>query len=160
MYVDRASVLTRISALYVDKLANQVFAPFNLSLAQYKILAYLFYQPEKTVTTAELEDHFQMSHSTSVGLLNNLERAGWIKRIKGGGRSKVIEATDKALTEKGKLEAAGRELENTFTENLSAEEVREYIRLSSKLLGIEEYISGNTLKSIPDNGNCFSEDQA
>ena len=146
MYVDRASVLTRISALYVDKLANQVFAPFNLSLAQYKILAYLFYQPEKTVTTAELEDHFQMSHSTSVGLLNNLERAGWIKRIKGGGRSKVIEATDKALTEKGKLEAAGRELENTFTENLSAEEVREYIRLSSKLLGMEEYISGNTLQ--------------
>ncbi len=138
MYVDRASVLTRITALYVDKLANQIFAPFNLSLAQYKILGYLYHRPEKTVTTAELEEHFQMSHSTSVGLLNNLEKDGWISRLKGKGRSKVIEATEKALSVKDELEAAGMELEAAFTEKLSAEEVQEYIRLSLKILDMEQ----------------------
>ena len=39
-------------------------------------------------------------------------------------------------------------------------EIFEVIEDDGKLIIIEEYISGNTLKSILDNGNCFSEEQA
>lgn len=39
-------------------------------------------------------------------------------------------------------------------------EIYEVIEDGEKLIIIEEYISGNTLKSILDNGNLFSEDQA
>ena len=52
MRADRASVLTRITALYVDKVATPVLEPFGLSLAQYKIVGYLYRAPEGTVTTA------------------------------------------------------------------------------------------------------------
>ena len=39
-------------------------------------------------------------------------------------------------------------------------EIFEVIEDDGKLIIIEEFISGNTLKSILDNGNCFSEEQA
>ena len=39
-------------------------------------------------------------------------------------------------------------------------EIFEVIEDDGKLIIIEEFISGNTLKSILDNGNCFSEGQA
>ena len=137
MNFDRASVLTRITALYVDKLAAAEFAPFGLSLAQYKIIAYLYAKPKESVTTSELEAHFQMSHSTSVGLLNNLEKDGWITRKKTpqSGRSKVILLTQRAIKEKPGLEKAGAALEKEFTRPLTEEEKEEYIRISKKILG-------------------------
>ena len=136
----RASVLARITALYVDKLATPILAPFGLSLAQYKILGYLFRRPEGTVTTGELETYFQMSHSTSIGLLNRLTEENFIRREKrpGSGRSKVIVLSLKAKTIESELEAAGLALENAFTQNLTAEEAAEYIRLSRKIVGLRE----------------------
>lgn len=140
MHNDRASVLARITALYVDKLATPILEPFGLSLAQYKIVGYLYRQAAGTVTTGELETYFQMSHSTSVGLLNHLEKDGFIRREKrpGSGRSKVIFLTPKAEAMKDGLEKAGLQLEAAFTANLSKAEAAEYIQLSRKLLGIQE----------------------
>jgi len=126
--------------LNVDKIANRIFGKFDLSLAQYKILTCLYATPAETVTTAELESHFQMSHSTAVGLLNHLEREGWIVRTKGGRsrRSKVIVATEKAERVRADLEHAGMQLESEFTRNLSEREIQEYVRLSRKILGIAQ----------------------
>lgn len=140
MHNNRASVLARITALYVDKLASPILEPFGLSLAQYKILGYLYRKPKDKVTTGELETYFQMSHSTSVGLLNHLEASGFIKREKrpGSGRSKAILLTPKAKTIEDDLEAAGLQLEKAFTARLSADEAAEYIRLSRKILDIPE----------------------
>ena len=137
MNLDRACVITRITALYVDKLAATEFSSFGLSLAQYKILVYLYAKPDENVTTGDLEAHFQMSHSTSVGLLGNLEKEGWITREKtpASGRSKVILLTKYALSKKAELEKAGEALEDEFTRSLTAEEKRDYIRISKKILG-------------------------
>ena len=140
MRTDRASVLARIAALYVDKLANPIFEPYGLSLAKYKIIGYLYKQLPGTVTTAELEEYFQMSHSTAVELLNSLDSNGFIKREKriGSGRSKVIFLTEQAKAVEGQLESAALALERDFTANLTDAEAAEYIRLSKKLLRIEE----------------------
>ena len=140
MKADRASVITRITALYVDKLASSILEPFGLSLAQYKIIGYLYQREDGTVTTAELENYFQMSHSTSVGLLNNLEEGGYIRRekVKGSGRSKVIFLTGRAFEVQEDLETAGSELESKFIERLTDEEADEYIRLSRKILDMKD----------------------
>ena len=140
MRADRASVLARITALYVDKVATPILEPYGLSLAQYKIVGYLYNRPEGNVTTSELEDYFQMSHSTSVGLLNRLEDSGFIRRekIKSSGRSKVIFLTDHAMAIRDKVEEAGELIENTFLENLTEEEAELYIRISRKLLDMKE----------------------
>lgn len=140
MRADRASVLTRITALYVDKVAMPVLEPFGLSLAQYKIVGYLYRAPKGTVTTQELEEYFQMSHSTSVGLLNNLETNGFIRRKKtsGSGRSKVIFLTEKAMDIRNEIEAAGDRIEQKFTERLTDEETKMYILISRKILDMKE----------------------
>ena len=140
MYNDRASVMTRITALYVDKIANRIFEDMGLSLAQYKILEYIFSSPNANVTTAELEAHFQMSHSTSVGLLNNLEKDGWITRQKtaSSGRSKVIGITQKTENQRENIQSCGQKLEQEFTANLTDGETEQYILLSKKILGITD----------------------
>ena len=140
MRADRASVLARITALYVDKVATPILEPYGLSLAQYKIVGYLYNRPEGNVTTSELEDYFQMSHSTSVGLLNRLEDSGFIRRekIKSSGRSKVIFLTDHAMDIRDKVEEAGEQIEEAFLENLTEEEAAQFIRISRKLLNMEE----------------------
>ena len=140
MRADRASVITRITALYVDKLASSILEPFGLSLAQYKIIGYLYRREDGTVTTAELENYFQMSHSTSVGLLNNLQEGGYIRREKTSGsrRSKVIFLTGRAFEIREDLETAGSEIESKFTERLTDEEADEYIRLSRKILDMKD----------------------
>ena len=136
MFLERACVITRITALYVDKLASGILAPYELSLAQYKILTYLYEKPPKTVTVAELEKHFWMTHSTSVELLNKLEKAGWIIREKNPSmsRRKVVSITEKAVRMKPELSSAGATLEEEFTKNLTEQEVAEYVRLSNKIL--------------------------
>ena len=140
MRADRASVLARITALYVDKIAAPILEPYDLSLAQYKIVGYLYNRPEGSVTTAELEDYFQMSHSTSVGLLNHLEDSGfiWREKIKGSGRSKVIFLTEYSMDMKGQIDEAGDKIESVFLENLTENEAEQFIRISRKILDMKE----------------------
>ena len=139
MYQDRASVMTRITALYVDKIANTIFEDTGLSLAQYKILEYLYCNPDADVTTAALEAHFYMSHSTCVGLLNNLEKDGWIvrERTAASGRTKVIRLTQKAEDQRTAIQVCGQRLEQAFTANLTGDEARQYILLCNKILGTD-----------------------
>lgn len=131
-----ASILTRITSLYVDRLASAILKPMGLSLAGYKILYICIQYPDERITNSFLEDHFQMSHSTAVGLLNHLESDGWIQRVPNpdNRREKIVVLSDKAKNETPALISAGQELEDRFTENLTREEAEEYIRLSKKIM--------------------------
>lgn len=132
-----ACILTRITSLYVGRLASIILNPMGLSLAEYKILYICMQNPAKKITTAFLENHFQMSHSTSVGLLNHLEKDGWIRRIPNpdNRREKLVVLSSQVETHQKELMQAGQELEARFTENLTPKEVAEYIRISKKILG-------------------------
>lgn len=131
-----ACILTRITSLYVDRLASAILKPMGLSLAEYKILYVCIQYPEETITNSFLESHFQMSHSTSVSLLNHLEKDGWIRRVPNpdNKREKMVVLTDMARDKKTPLLEAGQELEDQFTVNLTPEETREYIRISKKIM--------------------------
>lgn len=131
-----ASILTRITSLYVDRLASAILKPMGLSLAEYKILYISIQNPEERITNSFLENHFQMSHSTTVGLLNHLEKDGWIQRLPNpdNKREKVVVLSSYARQHVDWLLKAGQDLEDQFTLNLTPEETEEYIRLSQKLL--------------------------
>lgn len=131
-----ASILTRITALYVDRLASSILKPMGLSWAEYKILYICIHDPKKRITNSFLESHFQMSHSTAVGLLNHLEKDGWIVRKPNpdNKREKMVILPSKAVNNKEELIAAGKDLEDQFTANLTKEETAEYIRLSRKIM--------------------------
>lgn len=131
-----ACILTRITSLYVNRLAAAILAPMGLSLAEYKILYVCLHYPEKKITNSFLESHFQMSHSTAVGLLNHLEKDGWIRRIPNpdNRREKMVDLSEKARSCTDSLLKAGQDLEIQFTANLTKEETEEYIRLSKKII--------------------------
>lgn len=131
-----ASILTRITALYVDRLASAILKPMGLSLAEYKILYVCIKCPEERITNSFIEGHFQMSHSTAVGLLNHLEKDGWIKRIPNpdNKRKKMVVLSGMAQSKTPDLLNAGQELENQFTANLTEAEKQEYIRISKKIM--------------------------
>lgn len=131
-----ASILTRITSLYVDRLASAILNTLGLSLAEYKILYVCINYPDERITNSFLESHFQMSHSTSVGLLNHLEKDGWINRISNpdNKREKIVVLSIMAEQKKATLVQAGQELEDQFTANLTKEEAEEYIRLSKKIM--------------------------
>lgn len=131
-----ASILTRVTSLYVDRLASAIMNPMGLSLAEYKILYVCINYPDKKITNTFLESHFQMSHSTSVGLLNHLEKDGWIRRIPNpeNKREKIVVLSPMAEQKKSELVKAGQEVEDEFTANLTKKEAEEYIRLSKKIM--------------------------
>ncbi len=131
-----ACILTRITSLYVNRLASGILSPMGLSLAEYKILYICLKCPEKKITNSFLEMHFQMSHSTTVGLLNHLEKDGWIRRVPNPDkkREKMVVLSEKAQNKADDLLKAGQNLEAQFTANLTKEETEEYIRLSQKIM--------------------------
>lgn len=131
-----ASILARITSLYVDRLASAILKPMGLSLAEYKILYICIHYPEERITNSFLESHFQMSHSTSVGLLNHLEKDDWIRRIPNpdNAREKIVVLSPKAQKNREVLVQAGQDLEDQFTANLTEKEREEYIRISKKIM--------------------------
>lgn len=131
-----ACILTRITSLYVNRLASAILGPMGLSLAEYKILYICLKYSEKKITNSFLEMHFQMSHSTTVGLLNHLEKDDWIRRIPNpdNKREKMVVLSEKAQNKADDLLKAGQNLEAQFTANLTKEETEEYIRLSQKIM--------------------------
>lgn len=131
-----ASILTRITSLYVDRLASAILKPMGLSLAEYKILYMCINYPDERITNSFLESHFQMSHSTTVELLNHLEKDEWIQRVPNPDhkREKIVILSPKAQKNLDALIQAGQDLEDQFTANLSKKETEEYIRLSKKIM--------------------------
>lgn len=131
-----ASILTRITSLYVDRLASAILKPMGLSLAEYKILYVAIQNPDQVITTSFLESHFQTSHSTAVGLLNHLEKDDWIQRLPNpdNKREKIVVLSPKSQSQIKELIQAGQDLEDQFTANLTKEETEEYIRLSKKIM--------------------------
>ena len=84
-----------------EKLANQELAKFDLTSTQFRTLMYLSHQPPLTVRQCDLEVFFSKSNPAVTGILNNMEQKDLIRRVcnPADGRSKVLEITDKIVTE-------------------------------------------------------------
>ncbi|MGT2907303.1 MarR family winged helix-turn-helix transcriptional regulator [Streptococcus dentiloxodontae] len=131
------SVLLKRASLDFDKFANQYLQVYQLSNTQFKILKYLYRKPVLTVTQKELEIYFSMTNPTVTGVLQNLEKKGYLYRQPNpaDARSKVIALTDKALGFREKLLALGQDMDEQFTQALSSLEKEQLSYCLQKLLG-------------------------
>ncbi|MBD5584050.1 MAG: MarR family transcriptional regulator, partial [Clostridia bacterium] len=109
---------------------------YDMTLTQYKILAYLYEAPQGSTRQVDLERAFCMTNPSVTSVLHTLENKELICRSGNpeDGRSKVISLTDKANTMRSELETAGDKLENAFVKNLSQAERDETVQLLTKLL--------------------------
>lgn len=136
MNYDKVAILVKKAALTFEKMANPLLQKYDLTDAQYRILKYLFAHQAVAVRQVDLEKYYSMTHPTAIGLLDTLEKKGFVIRKPNpeDARSRVISLTDKALSMQEKLVGMGDSLEKQFTGSLAEEERVQLVELLQKLL--------------------------
>ena len=137
MDIDKIAILIKKAALEAEKTQMPLLQSYDLSVAQYKILKYLYSEPKDTVRIVDLEVYYSMTHPAVIDILKVLEKKGYTTRIVNpkDGRSKIVSLTEKAYEQEKELVGLGDEMEDAVTRNLSEGERREMIELLHKMIG-------------------------
>lgn len=100
--------------MVIDKSANQVLAPFDLTNTQYKIMKYLYANQDALIRQADIEEKFSMTNPTVTGIIRNLEKKGFVIRAENpvDKRSKLLVLTEQAMERKDALYQAGESIWN------------------------------------------------
>ncbi len=148
MNLPKIAILIKIASLEFEKISNTILSSRNLTASQYRILKFLYSQQEKQTRIVDIERHCSITHPTTLGLLEVLEKKGFIlKRINPeDARSKRISLTKKAKSMQSELERIGDQIDELFTVNLSGEEKRCLQKLLSKLQNLNATGSRNQRK--------------
>lgn len=130
------SILIKRANLKFNKDANRVLGDYGMTSSQFKIMKCLFYHPDFTITQRDLEKYFSMTNPTITGILQNLEKSGYIERRANpdDARSKVIGLTAQSRLLSENFKIIGEELDQNFTKNLSSSEKKELFKLLAKLI--------------------------
>ena len=138
MKLDKAANMNKKAALEFDKISNGILEEYDLTTSQYKVMKYLY--EESDVRIVDLEKYYSMSHPTTIGIVQNLEKKGLIeyRDNPNNSRSRFIVPSARALERRTELEGIGAELETELTKNLSERERERLITLLKKMMGIEE----------------------
>lgn len=136
MRVNKVTILVKKAALQFDKLSNPILSEYDLTAAQFKVLKFLYAQPSRTARVVDIKKFYSLTHPTTIGLLDNLEKKGFITRIPNptDARSKLIFLTGKADSMQSELDRLSDMLESKMTENLTATEKAQLVSLLQKLI--------------------------
>lgn len=139
MKIDKVAILVKKAALEFDKVSNPYFSEYDLTASQYRIIKFLYAQPTRTARVVDLERQYSMTHPTTLGLLEALEKKGFTTRIDNpnDARGKLVALTRKADEMQSELEALGAKIEDKLTERLSDNEKNALVVLLQKLIGLE-----------------------
>lgn len=134
--MDHILPLVRQVTLYGERIASQKIKDYDISYAQFKILMLLYKYPNRLIKQIDIEQYFGMTNPTVTGLLNNLEKAGWIKRTThpDDGRCKVVVLQTQALQMQGTFCKIADDIEVDFTKQLSNEENERLRQLLNKIV--------------------------
>lgn len=135
MTEDKIAILIKKTALVIEKLFNQALTPYGLTHTQYKILMLLYRNADRPIRQIDIETKFSMTNPTVTGIIQNLEKNGWVKRIANPNdkRSKLILPTEHALSLKNELHKVGETLDEQVTGILTKEEYDQLTLLLKKV---------------------------
>ena len=138
MKINKIAILIKKASLHFDKISNKILEPYEISATQYKILKFLFSIENHQARVTDLEDFLSMTHPTTIGHIDCLEKNGFVKRTLNpkDARGKLIILTEKAFSLENELNKVGDDIENELTKNLNHKEKEEMISLLNKMLGV------------------------
>lgn len=138
MKTNSIAVLIKTASIEFDKISNPIFSEYNITMSQYRVLKFLYAQPEQSARVVDIEKSCSITHPTVLGLLKSLEKNGFISRTVNpdDARSKVIILTDKAKNMQSELEGVGNKIEGILTDSLSDDEKGQLRGLLQKLLKV------------------------
>lgn len=136
MNINRIAILIKIASLEFEKISNPILAEYDLTAAQYRILKFLYSRQTETARVVDIEKQCSITHPTVLGLLDNLEKKGFVSRIANpeDARSKVVTLTEKTKLLQEELEGVGDKIDDILTANLTAFEKAQLKQLLQKLL--------------------------
>ena len=127
--------MVKETALAIEKKANRMLTPYGLTDTQYKVLMCLYRSPGYALRQVDLEKMLMMRNPTITGIVQNLERSGFVQRTTNSEdkRSKIVTLTEATLALMEKLIEVGESLEKNITSTLSETEREQAIELLKKL---------------------------
>ena len=135
--MDKIAILIKKAALEAEKVQTPILQSHEISVAQYKILKYLYSAPKDSVRVVDLETYYSMTHPAVIDILKVLEKKGYTTRVVNpeDARSKIVSLMEKAYEQQRELEDLGDKMEEAVTRDLSTGEKKELVRLLHKLMG-------------------------
>lgn len=133
---NKTAILIKLASLEFEKIANPILAEYELTASQYRILKFLYSRQNVSSRVVDIEKQFSITHPTALGLLDKLEKNGFVTKIANpdDARSKLVSLTEKAKVMQPAVESVGERVDNIMTENLSEQEKIQLISLLKKLL--------------------------
>ena len=127
-----AAVLATANAFLRE--SQRLFRPHGLTGAQYNVLSILAAHPDG-ISQRELSDALVVDRSNVTGLLDRMEKAGWVHRTDDPEDRRVYRVV---LSVKGrrmweKLEPRYREVVGQVTRGLSAQRMRDCVEILRRL---------------------------
>ncbi|MBR2991316.1 MAG: MarR family transcriptional regulator [Solobacterium sp.] len=107
----------------------------DLTFAQSGVIHYLARHQDQPIYQKDLEKRFDIRRSTATGILQNLEKNGYITRSAdtGDARMKRIELTEQALNMEETVHRMAMEDEALFCRDLSSEELNTLMELLERI---------------------------
>ncbi len=88
-------LLIQLIGKELDRKINQELEPFGITTKQGRFLGYLNERRSETVSQREIQEHFEISHPTTVGIIKRLEEKKLIatRMDEKDKRNKIVELT-------------------------------------------------------------------
>ncbi len=136
MNKESIGILVKMIDIEFDRLCNQMLKPYVLTGTQFKVLLYLLKKKQEITKQIDLEKHFGLTNPTVTGILNNLEKAGFVKREinEQDVRSKKIILCESVLQMEDALAAIADSIEDKLTQGLSKPEIESTLSVLKRIL--------------------------
>ena len=134
------SIMLKKAALRLERMANQILSPIGLTLSQFKVIMLLLLEHNDGARLADIEDAFCLTHPSAIGIVDNLEKAGFVTRLQNPSdrRSRLVCLTVKARAMKHILYDAGDRIERAICAPLSEAEQAQLTSALKKIIGSEQ----------------------
>ncbi|MBO1266050.1 MarR family transcriptional regulator [Proteiniclasticum sp. SCR006] len=130
------SFLIKLIGDTIETKANKRLKSYGITLSQGRILAYLYERRTEKTSQKDMEEYFQVTHPTIIGILKRLESKGLIsseideidKRVRNISLSPDFEIKSSAVL------SYQKEMEDQILEKMSDADTRELKEYLNKLL--------------------------
>jgi len=119
---------------------HKILEPYQLTVAQYKVLQHLFWHHPNGLGIKELSEHLGLAKSTISGIVDRVERDGWVKRVQHpeDARKVIVNITQKGIDVFDKIPEDRKEFWHITIGKLSNEEKKTLLELLRKLKKVME----------------------
>lgn len=118
----------------------------ELTMMQSWIIRFLYKNEEKEIFQRDIEARFSIARSTATGVLQLMEKKGFIRRIpvERDARLKKLELTDKGIQREESTIQNINEMESMLREGISEEDLEVFFRVIRKMRSNIEIKKGET----------------